>query len=98
MRSEPNGWVYEIVGGRDDDRYRFVDRLLIGMGRPFARFLNNLTGGLFPVYLRFPRWTEKKASGRQEMKGLRCLFREGFMDKAPADAEGIRYLADCVSL
>jgi hypothetical protein len=48
----------------------------------------------FRVLLTFPRWTEKRASARWEMKGLCRLFREGFMDKAPADAEGLRNLAD----
>ena len=32
------------------------------------------------------------------MKGLRRLFREGFMDKASTDTEGMRYFADGVPL
>ena len=52
----------------------------------------------FPVLLTVPRWTEKRAPGKREMKGLRRLFREGFMDKAPADAEGVRDLADSAAL
>src|ERR1700740_3583419 len=48
----------------------------------------------FPVRLTSPRWTGKGASRGREMKGLRGLFRGGFMDKATADAESVCDLTD----
>src|SRR5215471_10015669 len=48
----------------------------------------------FTVLLTVPRWTGKYASVGWEMKNLSRLFREGFMDKASADTEGIRDLSD----
>lgn len=47
--------------------------------------------------LSFLDFSDGRAKGRDqalEMGGLRRRFREGFMDKTPADAKGIGNLAD----